>query len=100
MLTVILNAEQKVWLENAILRATIQVEQFVLAYDPIDNAIKWKVGNSVWSPPVTIPVPLCWCTNHQYCQCSKHPQECPGSWHRNRNWSGRAECDECIEHNC
>lgn len=27
-------------------------ELLMLAFDPIDNSIKWKVGNGVWSPPV------------------------------------------------
>lgn len=53
MLIAVFNAEQKEWLERAILRANRDFEQFGIAFDPIDNSIKWKVGTGPWFPPVT-----------------------------------------------
>lgn len=52
MMIAVLTPEQKEQLEYAILRATTQNEEFGLAFDPIDNSLKWKVGQSAWSPPV------------------------------------------------
>jgi len=53
MLIAVFNPEQKEWLERAILHANRDFDQFGIAFDPIDNSIKWKVGTGPWSPPVT-----------------------------------------------
>lgn len=52
MYIAVLTREQLDMLEAFVLRATAQGEQFGIAFDPLDNSMKWKLGQGAWSPPV------------------------------------------------
>lgn len=51
MYIVKLNEMQMDGLLAALERANVNHLNFTLGYDPIDNAIKFKVADGVWSPP-------------------------------------------------
>lgn len=43
---------QLAWLQTAVERAESTGEVLHIGYDPLDQSMKWKLGNGVWSPPV------------------------------------------------
>jgi hypothetical protein len=52
MFIVKLSREQLEMLDDAVGRARLAINlPLRLAFDPIDNSIKWKLGEYIWSPP-------------------------------------------------
>lgn len=52
MRIIVLSAVQLAMLEAAVSRAHRDGEQFGLAFDPMDDSIKFKYGTGPWSPPM------------------------------------------------
>jgi hypothetical protein len=97
MLIAVFTEQQKEWLEYAIIRATTQHEQFGLAFDPIDNSLKWKVGQGPWSPPIPTHDP------------DSRPPESPGTMgtgnvndddEESLNFADEGEDDPCSGGRC